>query len=106
MSGEERCAAAPAPSSMTPAALSEAERRFLADRVLGGAQPSSLMVRAVERILNDRMILATKRVSEPDGLAERLERLLDWGVGRTTNGVDRMIPASDLRALLAAEVSS
>jgi hypothetical protein len=31
----------------------------------------------------------------------KVEALLDWPVGRPTNGVDRMIPASDLTAALA-----
>jgi hypothetical protein len=38
-------------------------------------------------------------------LRRAIEALCGWGVGRDTGGVDRMVPASDIRAVLDAVVT-
>ena len=87
--------------------LTDAELRVLADRVLGGAEPSSLMVRAVESILAARLATAEAAEAALAGLVVAVEALADeWDV------VDIGHPwlegsfgdaADDLRARISAD---
>ncbi len=49
-----------------------------------------------------RALVAEAVDRERAAWATKIEQVCGWGVGRDTGGVDRLVPASELRALLAA----
>lgn len=50
--------------------------------------------------LLDRLAAAIARAESAEARVAAGLALADWGIGRPTNGVTRMIPADDLRAAL------
>lgn len=78
--------------------LTDAEYELLCGVFAGRSTMPNELVPTVNAILAAR---CPGEGPTDNGLRAALERLTDWGVGRETSGVDRMIPASDLRAVLA-----
>lgn len=97
------------------------ERRLLADRVLGGAEPSLLMVRAVEAIVAAREAAAEARGAEREwhkqidyaavsgyelGYAEGAERVLAAVEALERNAVSHLYDAGVRDAIAAARAAA
>ncbi len=54
---------------------------------------------------NPETVLALlDRLQAAEGAVERVRSLVNWPVGRTTDGIDRMVPASDLIAAIDGSI--
>ncbi len=85
--------------------------KYVAGRYVHIDEPNGMTIRhAVCTPANDAEFIAAfdpptvlallDRLQAAEGAVERARALINWRVGRTTTGVDRMIPASDLIAAL------
>lgn len=94
--------------------LTDAERRLLADRVLGGSEPSSLLVRAVGSIVADRLAARAQVEASSDevlvirteGDGSPMDGLLNhFGVRGNfeTSGPDHAVPAAAESSLSSRE---